>query len=164
MSRRQSPFGGQPKLVNNLIEPPKPERETWTYPDSKLDIGTYKEPSNTLHRYSGAAQVYVTDQLREDYPEDALADWMDDVAWTGPEKIPLDEIDQPMGGGGTSFVPAFEEAAEKQFKRIVYLTDLEGTFPKEAPDDCRVLWVVPPGAKTDVPFGEVVRILDGEDA
>lgn len=84
-----------------------------------------------------------------------------DAKLIGP--IPLDELDQPQGGGGTSFVPAFEEAEEKQFKRVIYLTDLEGTFPAKPPDDCHVIWCVPAGAATEVPFGEIVRIL-GEEA
>ena len=85
-----------------------------------------------------------------------------DAALIGP--IPLDEIDQPKGGGGTSFVPAFEEAEKRGFKRVVYLTDLYGEFPASAPDDCNVIWCVPAGSPVEVPFGEIIRILDEEAA
>jgi predicted metal-dependent peptidase len=74
--------------------------------------------------------------------------------------VPLEEVFEPRGGGGTSFVPFFEEVKAKKYKRAIYLTDLEGVFPKEAPPDCETIWVVPAGCHHDVPFGEVVRIIE----
>ncbi len=126
-----------------------------------LECGVFIDTSGSTQRVLGKFLGEIK-QIAELYKGTRVWFYWCDAALIGP--IPLDEIDQPMGGGGTSFVPAFEEAAEKKFKRVVYLTDLEGTFPKEPPDDCKVLWVVPPGAKTEVPFGEVVRILDLEAA
>lgn len=65
------------------------------------------------------------------------------------------------GGGGTSFVPVFDKVAEYAAlgwtpEAVVYLTDLDGTFPSPAPS-VRTLWVVQPadGGKR-APFGEVV--------
>jgi predicted metal-dependent peptidase len=61
------------------------------------------------------------------------------------------------GGGGTSFLPPFlmyEESDEKPVA-LVYLTDMYGAFPQEAPE-YPVLWC----ATTDVvgPFGETLKI------
>ncbi len=61
------------------------------------------------------------------------------------------------GGGGTSFVPVFEYVAEEQIKpeALIYLTDLMGVFPEEAPG-YPVIWAAT--TEAEVPFGEVVRI------
>lgn len=60
------------------------------------------------------------------------------------------------GGGGTSFVPVFEHCAKMSDapKALVYLTDLDGRFPKEAPP-YPVLWVTWTKDGT-APFGEVI--------
>lgn len=72
-----------------------------------------------------------------------------------PKQIP--------GGGGTSFVPAFEWVTSQGEDPccLVYLTDLLGAFPAEEPP-YPVLWVVPDltgkylAYPPSVPFGEVV--------
>ena len=78
-----------------------------------------------------------------------------DAEVIGP--LPLSELDRPMGGGGTSFVPFFDEVEKCGYKRVVYLTDLCGTFPERT--DADVLWVVPPGTSIQPPFGRVVKVL-----
>lgn len=76
------------------------------------------------------------------------------------------EIPQPVGGGGTSFVPFFEKVSNTQdwYSNgvCVYLTDGYGTFPNQPPV-LPVLWVVTPGglALEKFPFGEAVRLLSG---
>ena len=61
------------------------------------------------------------------------------------------------GGGGTRFEPVFDYVAEHDLRpeTLIYLTDLLGSFPAEAPA-YPVVWA----ATTDceVPWGEVVRI------
>lgn len=62
------------------------------------------------------------------------------------------------GGGGTSFVPVFEEIEKMGIEpdALIYLTDGMGTFPKEAPK-YSVLWGnIYPSSK--YPFGEVVDV------
>lgn len=81
-----------------------------------------------------------------------------DANLIGP--VPLEEVFEPRGGGGTSFVPFFDEVREKKYQRAIYLTDLDGEFPKDPPEDCEVIWVVPAGASRDVPFGQIVRIIE----
>lgn len=61
------------------------------------------------------------------------------------------------GGGGTDFRPAIAQAGEEPPAALVYLTDMYGAFPSEAPE-FPVLWV----ATTDVegPWGQTVRMRD----
>jgi predicted metal-dependent peptidase len=76
------------------------------------------------------------------------------------------------GGGGTDFRPVFDiiedprKAKEHEMEEfdeppvcVVYLTDLDGSFPAEEPE-YPVLWCVPPGvnASRKVPFGEIVAV------
>ena len=63
------------------------------------------------------------------------------------------------GGGGTDFRPVFDaiEKWDEPPVAVIYLTDLAGTFPEEAPE-IPVLWVTPENDSRDqhVPFGELV--------
>lgn len=72
---------------------------------------------------------------------------------------PGDMIDRDApGGGGTSFVDVFDYADKlpEVPKCLVYLTDLDGTFPDKAPA-YPVLWVTY-GTKKQAPFGDTVPI------
>ena len=66
----------------------------------------------------------------------------------------------PKGGGGTDFRPVFEAVAEldEPVVGVIYLTDLAGKFPDEAPD-VPVLWVTGRDEmdSPEVPFGEVAN-------
>jgi predicted metal-dependent peptidase len=61
------------------------------------------------------------------------------------------------GGGGTSFVPVFRwlEQAGLQPDLLVYFTDANGEFPKEAPH-YPVIWLVKGRAK--VPWGQRIQL------
>lgn len=61
------------------------------------------------------------------------------------------------GGGGTDFRPPFRWLAERDITPscLVYLTDLEGPFPAEAPD-YPVLWCSI--NKKQAPWGETIRM------
>lgn len=63
----------------------------------------------------------------------------------------------PRGGGGTDFRPAFDWVRKEQVEPacLVYLTDMCGTFPDEAPE-YPVLWISTTGAEG--PFGDTVRM------
>lgn len=65
----------------------------------------------------------------------------------------------PCGGGGTDFRPAFGYLAtmDEPPVALVYLTDLLGSFPRQAPD-VPVLWAVPEGYNANAPFGEAVTV------
>jgi predicted metal-dependent peptidase len=72
-------------------------------------------------------------------------------------------LSQVRGGGGTSFVPVFDRVAEYAAlgwrpEAVVYLTDLDGTFPPDPPD-VRTIWIVQPqDAHKTAPFGEVLPV------
>lgn len=74
-----------------------------------------------------------------------------------PESFP--ETLQLHGGGGTDFRPPFEWVEEQGVtpECLIYFTDLEGSFPAEAPP-YPVLWVVYGPGNDVAPFGETVRI------
>ncbi len=61
----------------------------------------------------------------------------------------------PVGGGGTDFRPCFDWLKERGIivQTLVFLTDLCGTFPREAPA-YPVIWASTEARKA--PFGEVV--------
>lgn len=71
-----------------------------------------------------------------------------------------DELRLPQqfaGGGGTSFAPVFEwiDRADRQPDTLLYFTDAEGEFPKDAPN-YPVLWLVK--GKAPVPFGRRIQL------
>ena len=63
------------------------------------------------------------------------------------------------GGGGTDFRPIFEFITNNfdDVKLLLYFTDLEGNFPKEAPN-YTVKWVS--SQESEAPFGEVLLLKD----
>ncbi|WP_454830627.1 vWA domain-containing protein [Paraburkholderia xenovorans] len=70
---------------------------------------------------------------------------------------------QPVrGGGGTSFVEPFTRLAEEGIHPafLVYLTDMDGRFPDEAPS-YPVLWAstTPLKRARKAPFGETVEVI-----
>ncbi|KXB00702.1 hypothetical protein AKJ41_03750 [candidate division MSBL1 archaeon SCGC-AAA259O05] len=60
------------------------------------------------------------------------------------------------GGGGTSFVPVFDELKDEPVKALVYLTDGHGNFPDKIPS-YDVLWVIN-NRDVDPPWGKVIRL------
>lgn len=73
---------------------------------------------------------------------------------------PWDELRLPKqfaGGGGTSFAPVFDwiEGHGQQPDTLVYFTDAEGDFPRDAPN-YPVLWLVK--GKAPVPFGRRIQL------
>jgi predicted metal-dependent peptidase len=67
-----------------------------------------------------------------------------------------------VGRGGTSFVPAFEDAKKRRPHTLIYFTDLDGKFPQWRPT-WRTIWAVPKGTCKKPPFGRVVEISSGGD-
>lgn len=62
------------------------------------------------------------------------------------------------GRGGTSFIEPLRRAEQGQYDLVIYMTDLEGAFPKK----CKlpVIWAAPidKAEKHAVPFGRVIAI------
>jgi predicted metal-dependent peptidase len=67
-----------------------------------------------------------------------------------------------VGGGGTAFEPVFEWIEERGIEPacLIYLTDLMGSFPREAPR-YPVIWAAT--MKGEAPFGEVIFIDSKEE-
>lgn len=72
------------------------------------------------------------------------------------------------GGGGTSFVPVFEELAGRRRRPdvVVFVTDGCGPAPQEPPGWCKVIWVlVGPHRRAPCAWGEAITIdPEGEEA
>ena len=85
----------------------------------------------------------------------------------------VDELDQPQdltelrqeinakgigGGGGTRFAPVFEWIKDNNVEpdMLVYLTDLEGSFPQQEPSYPTIWANIKPGKRA--PFGTIVEI------
>ena len=97
------------------------------------------------------------------YPDVKADLYYADAALSGPFTLESDDcIPEPIGGGGTSFVPFFEEVNRQEHSAaevLVYLTDGYGVFPPKASSE-DVLWVVPGDGLPEekFPFGEVIRM------
>lgn len=65
----------------------------------------------------------------------------------------------PQGGGGTDFRPVFDAIAAMPEPPacLIFLTDLEGWFPEEAPD-YPVLWANFGNPTTKAPFGQTIHV------
>lgn len=69
------------------------------------------------------------------------------------------------GGGGTDFRPAFRriEKAKRAPDLIVFMTDLYGTFPDQAPKKSSVIWLVLGNPEGSGPWGETIHIDEDGD-
>lgn len=76
----------------------------------------------------------------------------------GPDD-PIDQAKKFLGGGGTSFVPAFDELMKGPLPQVaIYLTDMYGVYPSYIPP-FPVLWCsTTREGWTPPPFGEVLYI------
>lgn len=89
------------------------------------------------------------------------------VMWCDARVHKVDEVEEssdiaylkPHGGGGTSFIPVFEEIDKLDIypECLVYLTDGMGSFPSQAPN-YPVLWGDIYNRAAQYPFGEVVDV------
>jgi len=98
------------------------------------------------------------------YPQIDAQLYYADADIYGPFDPGDEAFTQPVGGGGTSFVPFFDQMRDElqmaSSAVLIYLTDGYGTFPDTRPDH-PTLWVVSPGglASKRFPFGTVARLI-----
>lgn len=85
------------------------------------------------------------------------AELAEDGPWVFEPWEPVVLPERLAGGGGTSFVPAFEwvDRADRAPQLLVYFTDAQGKFPKREPA-YPVLWLVKGKAK--VPWGQRIQL------
>ncbi len=102
------------------------------------------------------------------HPDVKLRFFYADDKLHGPYEIPdnINALPVPVGAGGTSFVPYFNELAKNTSlidrpQAIIYFTDGFGKFPKKTPST-PVLWLLTEDGLPDdeVPFGITVRIKE----
>ncbi|MFL5655947.1 MAG: VWA-like domain-containing protein [Ktedonobacteraceae bacterium] len=93
------------------------------------------------------------------------------VMWCDAKVHRVDELEEASdlvtlrskgapGGGGTSFVPVFDEIVNMGVEpdALVYLTDGYGTFPQAAPGFCTIWGNISAPGHVTYPFGDVVDI------
>lgn len=102
------------------------------------------------------------------HPDVKLRFYYADNKLYGPYDIPenINDLPVPIGNGGTSFVPYFNELAKNKSllerpQAIIYFTDGYGDFPN-SPPPTPVLWLLTEDGLQDekIPFGTPVRIKD----
>ena len=100
------------------------------------------------------------------YPHIEARLYYADADLYGPFSVTNTDIPDPVGGGGTSFIPFFEAIDAptdlvQPTPVLVYLTDGYGCFPERAPRG-EVIWVVTPGGleSREFPFGTVIRMVE----
>lgn len=93
------------------------------------------------------------------------------IIWCDAKVHRVDEANDPgdlrtirhkgaPGGGGTSFIPVFEEIRNQGIEPevLVYLTDGYGTFPSQAPGYPCIWGNISPPGSVKYPFGDVVDV------
>jgi predicted metal-dependent peptidase len=123
------------------------------------------DTSGSVH--SGVLSRFLTEvhEIVRMYPHLEAELFYADARLYGPFELNPGAIEQPKGGGGTSFKPFFEHVRDSgtpgETTLLIYLTDGYGSFPNCTPEQ-PVLWVVTPGGlpSSEFPFGEVARLRD----
>jgi predicted metal-dependent peptidase len=119
--------------------------------DTSGSIGCYPE---LVARFQCEKQSMLADLQ----PAKLVDIYCDTIVQKVAEYFPGETMSKDVpGGGGTSFEPVFEyvETLPEPPKCLVYLTDLDGSFPDTAPE-YPVLWVSY-GTDKQAPFGQTIR-------
>jgi len=152
-------------------------QEDWNFarPNTRFEDTGFLMPS--LHNEKAGHIVFAADtsgsinsQLLAEYiaeaqqaldelsPEKLTVIYCDAAIQAIKEYEPGDKIDvETVGRGGTDFRPVFDHfnKADELPKVLVYLTDLCGDFPTEAPE-YPVLWITE--YDQEAPFGETIKV------
>jgi predicted metal-dependent peptidase len=90
-----------------------------------------------------------------------------DVKATGVVRSATSVSELLIGGGGTDFRPLFEHIKSMSTKDrpsvIVFATDGYGDYPEAPVDYARVVWLVTPGGRIEVPWGDRVEIDETDE-
>lgn len=112
---------------------------------------TYSYLNRFANEVSGVLQAYKT-KITVIYCDYIVQNVVEYTSEDLPLKLEM------KGGGGTSFIPVFDYVAKHGLTpaAMVFLTDLDGSFPKYEPE-YPVMWVTPNNQKG--PFGMTVKII-----
>jgi predicted metal-dependent peptidase len=151
--RRPNPRYALLGLFLPLLEAAAPGRVAFVLDTSE------SVPKSALDAVTAELEAY----LRQ-YPTITLDVLYADAEVTGRASFTAADLPlrlEPIGGGGTDFRPALAALADADDPPacIVYLTDLEGSFPVEPPP-IPVIWLVfgQPLSTPRAPFGKVVLL------
>lgn len=134
------------------------------YAESLGDIAIFIDTSGSCVEKAQQANfaAHLNAILAEAKPHRIHLYYFDTQVYPGEviEAGELEVVTKPQGGGGTSFVPIFEQVEDDGLNPDVclILTDMLGRFPASEPD-YPVVWVDVFGRK-GAPFGEVIRVDD----
>jgi len=148
---------------------------TWDTLDNELMIRGYGAPSKA--KYGCGTVVFATDSsgsidqktcdmfntegvglMEQARPRQLIYIQCDARVQEYVEIDDASDLIRPIkGGGGTNFRPVFERIQREGIEPdiLIYLTDLEGTFPHEAPP-YPVIWATI--VDHTAPFGDVIKI------
>ncbi len=117
--------------------------------------------AKVLEQFAGELTAIIEDTRPEKVYVVYCDTRINGVAEFTADDLPLEL--HPRGGGGTSFRPVFEwvESSGVRPDALIYLTDMMGSFPQQAPE-YPVIW----GCTSHIdraPFGEVINIKEAYD-
>lgn len=120
-------------------------------------LGIIRDTSGSVQDWQGAILSELAGIISETRPSrvvviDADADVQRVLELDATDLLPTDAL----GGGGTDFRPALDRIAEFNPACVVYLTDLDGTFPAAEPA-FPVLWATN-NTYCKAPWGDTVAI------
>ena len=123
-----------------------------------------RDTSMSMNQYLGLLNGELVDIIDSLKPEAVYVLDVDAAVQRVQTVLDADDTElvrDMVGGGGTDFRPAFQwvEGEDVEVACLVYLTDLIGYFPDEAPH-YPVLWAVPEGSngRREPPFGDMVEL------
>ncbi|MGL5936221.1 MAG: vWA domain-containing protein [Cetobacterium sp.] len=120
------------------------------------------DTSGSMDNQSIAAECGIIARVIEEFnPQEIHIGWVDAAIANMQVYERGDDLQlKPKGGGGTDFRPAFEYAKGVEGAQcIIYITDLQGTFPEACEVELPTLWLAT--CDGEAPFGEVVRFEVG---
>jgi predicted metal-dependent peptidase len=162
------------EILRTLLTSAAKDDYTWTRPNPRYSGGGLILPSLHVPRMGKiAVAIDTSGSIGQKELDEFMAEVRSIMFDCRPEKLviiqcdaeiheyleldPFDEIDVKLkGGGGTDFRPVFERltAEPEPPAALVYLTDLMGSFPEDAPA-YPVIWAC--NNERQAPFGETVN-------
>ncbi|NIE81869.1 MULTISPECIES: VWA-like domain-containing protein [unclassified Burkholderia] len=168
-------------LLHRFAQDSAPTDYTWTHPNRRyLHLGMYL-PSLSERRVGDAVFVRDTSgSLWDETQAQFAAEILAVAEAVRPRRLIVMDCDERVtqvqifeqgdavelaplkGGGGTSFADPFRRIAVEDIEPafLVYLTDMDGTFPSEEPA-YPVLWAstTPLKRARRAPFGETIEVV-----